>query len=234
MSANSAAAPAFDGGLSRSVGRNSANLSDDVLAVQILLNKAGAGIQENGSCDRATISAIEEYQRNWTRHPDGRVDPGGKTWQHLIAGELKIERQGYKQLPQSSVFGYYSYASMDRQFGTPQTIDALTRISQKFSQQNPGFQVGIGDISLANGAVMSPHQTHRNGRNADIRPVRKDGKKLPVTIHDAQYSRELTRALVEILRSDANFKSVLFNDTQIQGVKPFADHDDHLHVSMKE
>jgi murein endopeptidase len=36
---------------------------------------------------------------------------------------------------------------MDRQFGTPQTIDALTRISQKFSQQNPGFQVGIGDMS---------------------------------------------------------------------------------------
>jgi hypothetical protein len=69
MPANSAAAPAFDGGLSRSVGRNSPNLSDDVLAVQILLNNAGAAIQENGSCDRATISAIEEYQRNWTDIP---------------------------------------------------------------------------------------------------------------------------------------------------------------------
>jgi penicillin-insensitive murein endopeptidase len=221
-------------GISGSVGRHGTNRDADVRIVQLLLNKASAGIKEDGHCGRATISAIEDYQRNWTRHPDGRVDPGSAAWKHLVEGKLKIKREGYTLLPQVSRNGYYPYSSMDRQYSTSATVLALIRICQKFVKKYPDLQVGIGDMSLAKGGEMQPHKTHRNGRNADIRPLRADGKMLPVTIRDAQYSRERTKTLVEIIRSDINFKSVLFNDSAIPGVTYWEGHDNHLHVSMKD
>jgi penicillin-insensitive murein DD-endopeptidase len=225
------AAPAT--GISAPVGRGATNGSADVKLVQALLNRAGAGIEEDGNCGRATISAIEEYQRNWSKHPDGRVDPRGTTWKHLLEGRYRINRMSYSLLPQASG-DYYSYSSMDRQFGTAATIAALLRIAQKFAAKYPGILLGIGDMSLASGAEMFPHKTHRNGRNADLRPLRQDGKRLPVTIFDAEYSRERTSALVDIMRTDVNFKSVLFNDAAIAGVIHWEGHDNHLHLSMKE
>ncbi len=81
---------------------------------------------------------------------------------------------------------------------------------------------------------MTPHKTHRNGRNADIRPVRKDGKRLGVFISDPEYIRERTKALVEIISADVHFKSILFNDVAIPGVKHCEGHDNHMHVSRKE
>ena len=201
--------------------------------VQSLLNKAGAGIKEDGACGRATISAIDEYQHNWTSFPDRRVDPDGLTWKHLVEGTLKIKRGGYTLLPQVSGNGYYPYSSMDRQYGTPATVAALVRICQAFARKYPDFQVGIGDMSFLDGREMKPHKTHRNGRNADIRPLRADGKMLPVTYTEAHYSRERTRALVEIIRADSNFHSVLFNDSAIPGVQHWEGHDNHLHITMK-
>ena len=220
--------------ISSSVGRKGVNRRDDALTVQKLLNASGAGIKEDGSCGRGTISAIEEYQRNWTKHPDGLVEAGGATWKHLLEGKLKIKRQGYTMLPQISGNGYYPYSTMDRQFGTSATISTLVQVAKQFAQKYPNLQIGIGDMSFANGAAMSPHKTHRNGRNADIRPLRTDGKMLPVQISDAVYSREFTKTLVELLRAQSNLSSILFNDASIPGVTHWEGHDNHLHVSMKE
>lgn len=220
--------------LTSSVGRRATNDPGDVQTVQQLLNVAGAGIKEDSSCGRSTISAIEDYERNWTKRPDGRVDPGGKTWARLLEAKLKVLRQGYVLLPQVSGNGYYPYSANERQYGTAASVRTLVHVCQTFAQQFPGLKVGVGDMSFANGAVMSPHKTHRNGRNADIRPIRTDGKAMPVTISDAEYSRERTKALVELLQSEANLKSILFNDAKIVGVTHWDGHDNHLHVSMKD
>jgi peptidoglycan hydrolase-like protein with peptidoglycan-binding domain len=200
--------PTLSPSISASVGRGGKNLENDVRTVQTLLNAAGAGIKVDGDCGRATISAIEEYQRNWIHRPDGRVDAGGTTWKNLVEKKLKIVREGYLVLPQLCGNGYYSYSTVD-------------------------LQVGIGDMSLATGAPMAPHKTHRNGKNADIRPLRTDGKISPVSIIEAEYSRERTKALVEILQKQSNLKSILFNDSAIVGVTHWEGHDNHLHVSMK-
>jgi hypothetical protein len=101
-------------------------------------------------------------------------------------------------------------------------------------KQFPNAPVGIGDMSFANGAPMSPHKTHRNGRNADIRPIRTDGKQMPVSITDVEYSRDRTKALVSLFRADINLKSILFNDAHVAGVTHWEGHDNHLHVSMKQ
>jgi len=220
--------------LTASVGRKGQNHPGDVLMVQQLLNIAGAGIKQDDDCGRSTISAIEEYQRNWTSHPDGRVDPDGTTWIRLSEGTLKIKRRGYLLLPQVSGNGYYPYSSLDRQYGSDATVRTLVNMCKKFMQKFPGVEVGIGDMSFANGAQMSPHKTHRNGRNADIRPIRTDGKQKPVFIWDPEYSRERTTALVELLLADTNVRSVLFNDAAIAGVTHWEGHNNHLHVSMNK
>jgi len=221
------------GRISASVGKGGLNREADVLIVQALLNRAGAGIKEDGDCGRGTISAIDDYQHNWSRHPDGRVDPGGLAWKRLLEGKLKVKRQGYLLLPQASGNGYYPYSPMTRQYGSHDTVQSLVAVCRKFNEKYPDLKVGVGDMSFVDGTVMSPHKTHRNGRNADIRPVRTDGKMLPVTIDDDAYSRERTKVLVELLRADTNLKSILFNDTEITGVTRWDGHDNHLHVSMK-
>jgi murein endopeptidase len=98
----------------------------------------------------------------------------------------------------------------------------------------PGVEIGIGDISFALGGPMSPHHSHQNGTDADIRPIRKGGSAhLPVTIADANYDRDLTRLLVECFSAHRNVRKILFNDAQIPGVTHWAGHDNHLHVIMR-
>ncbi len=135
-------------------------------------------------------------------------------------------------LPQVSGNGYYPYSPRANQYGTQTTIDTVVQISRDWFR-NQRYQVGIGDISLENGGPMPEHDSHRNGRNVDIRPMRLDQANMPVTITSAQYDREATRLLVESLLAHANVEEILFNDTQIAGVKWWAGHDNHLHVKMR-
>ena len=79
--------------LEKSVGLGGANESVDVLAVKKLINQCIGLLQprgplvENGFCDTQTIEAIQDFQSRVVKNPapDGRVDPGGKTLEILIA-----------------------------------------------------------------------------------------------------------------------------------------------------
>lgn len=66
----------------------------------------------------------------------------------------------------------------------------------------------------------------------DVRPLRSDGRHLPVTISDEAYSRERTQALVSTLRRIPGLSGILFNDTAVVGVRWHAGHDNHLHLSF--
>jgi peptidoglycan hydrolase-like protein with peptidoglycan-binding domain len=222
-------------GISASVGQiPSINKPDDVLRVQRLLNQAGAGVKEDRDCGPKTVAAIRDYQRNFLSNPDGRVDPDGLTLKHLVEGKLKVKREPLILLPQASGLGYYSYSSATRQYGTKFCIQTLRDICVQFQINNKELEIGVGDISFAQGGHMSPHQSHQHGVHIDIRPLRKDKKNLPVTISDPNYSRDSTKLLVQSLLAHRNVKSILFNDTAILGVKNYTGHDNHLHVSVKE
>ncbi len=83
---------------------------------------------------------------------------------------------------------------------------------------------------------MPPHSSHKRGVDVDFRPLRTDGARAPVTIHDAKYSRTRTRELVKYIRANTVLpvKLILFNDTAISGVQAYSGHDNHLHVRFEE
>lgn len=77
-------------GIGASVGKGGVNALADVLVVQHLLNawRSGKGlppIASDGDAGAQTLAAIERFQAEAMRaaQPDGRIDPGGRTWQAL-------------------------------------------------------------------------------------------------------------------------------------------------------
>jgi hypothetical protein len=70
--------------LSGSVGKGGKNDPADVRLVQTLL--AAAGLDPgpiDGDAGPATIEAIKAFQKRFATWPDGRVDPGGRTFREL-------------------------------------------------------------------------------------------------------------------------------------------------------
>ncbi len=68
-----------------SVGEGGRNDPDDVERVQQLL--ADNGISPgaiDGKIGPKTIGAIRKFQARFLANPDGRVDPGGRTWRELL------------------------------------------------------------------------------------------------------------------------------------------------------
>ena len=135
-------------------------------------------------------------------------------------------------LPQASGHGYYSYASMDRQWGTKPTIDTIAQIAADFVR-NQRCEIGIGDMSFRSGGAMPPHVSHTDGRCIDIRPLRTDGAAGPAQITDALYDHAATNLLARSLLTHSNVSRVLFNDPKIPGVILWPGHDNHLHVITK-
>lgn len=239
-----------------SVGQGGRNSLHDVRSVQQLLNKwIEPPIMVTGACsgaaDDRTVRAIRDFQSDFLSSPDGRVDPGGTTIR-----KLNLE---WTQLPQKfgQLTGYYQYGrSADigkRQWGTKDTVDALQLVAFKFQCHQMGIiieqgvtavpyafppaLVGIGDISFKFGGYMSPHSTHRDGIHIDIRPIRQDKAQMPIRYTDTEnYDQTMTKLLVELLLAHSNVKSILFNDPEIKKLNNVGycpNHDDHLHVTMK-
>ena len=146
---------------------------------------------------------------------------------------VKIHTITFEMLPASGL-GYYLISTSDRQYGTHATIQMLLDIARQQHWNLPGLSIGIGDISFKDGAIMLPHHAHRHGRNVDIRPFRKDRRRLPTNIHDPSYDGEMTDLLVKCLLAHRNVHRILFNDPKINGVHAFPGHNNHLHVETKD
>ena len=76
-----------------SVGAGGMNRASDVRIVQQLLNQHMLALglpllAVDNVAGRNTIKGIREYQRQVVglSRPDGRIDPGGRTWRSLDAG----------------------------------------------------------------------------------------------------------------------------------------------------
>lgn len=129
--------------------------------------------------------------------------------------------------------GYYRYSRPSEQWGAPKTISFIERLGRLFDQLNPGQEFGVGDISKEGGGSFPPHSSHRQGTDIDIRPLRLDDAREPVTFRNSEYDDLATQDLVnqiKLLEPDAG---ILFNDRNISGVKGYRGHDNHLHIKLQ-
>lgn len=135
--------------------------------------------------------------------------------------------------------GYYNYGRMDNkpdrggyQYPHPIMMQAILRVALEW-QVLDRRRIGIGNISRADAFDDDDHDSHLNGLQVDVRPIRKDGLEIPVTWADKnRYDRDATAKLIELFRTFAPVKFVLFNDTSIPFVKIAKRHDDHFHVAL--
>lgn len=143
--------------------------------------------------------------------------------------------RGYFLLPQAyEGGGYYIYGTpgMGRgQYAHPRLISALLEVARSWSYIDKR-KFGVGNISLFGGENFAPHRSHRSGLEVDIRPVRKDGNRLPCSISDKQYDRDATAALIGLFQEHSKVQLVLFNDRSIRGVSHASNHSDHFHVQI--
>lgn len=129
--------------------------------------------------------------------------------------------------------GHYSYQPAKRQYGLVQTIEALKTIGRAWSLIYPGGpRIAIGDLSKKGGGHFPPHKSHQKGLDADIKPVRGDGKEGPTTFKEPSYSRAMTQRLVELIHANGVLKVqvIYFNDPDVKGVRKWPGHNDHLHI----
>lgn len=80
-----------------SVGQGGRNQAADVAAVQELLRGRGFDPGAPGQCDEATVAAIRAFQAGFMTSPDGLIEPGRRSWQHLTGqhtGAVPAQWQG--------------------------------------------------------------------------------------------------------------------------------------------
>jgi len=143
--------------------------------------------------------------------------------------------RSYFILPQSPEdAGYYVYGtpgSGAAQYAHPRLMNLIFLVEQEWCQLSTR-KFGIGNISIANGLYFG-HKSHMKGLEVDIRPIRIDGKHLPIRYTDPQYDREATSSLIGLFQSMSCGKiSIFFNDLKIPGVAPLQNHDDHFHFQF--
>ena len=145
------------------------------------------------------------------------------------------DTRGYFLLPQAyEGGGYYVYGTPDRgrgQYAHPGLVSVLLEVARRWTYLDKR-KFGVGNISLAAGDKFEPHKSHRSGLEVDIRPIRKDGNRLPCFITDRQYDQQATAALIELFQEQPNVQLILFNDQNIPGVRHAAKHSDHFHVQI--
>lgn len=146
------------------------------------------------------------------------------------------DSRGLHMLPQApEEASYYTYGTPSAglgQYAHPNMLSFLFNLEFRWGRHDDR-KLGFGNISLADSTYFEGHKSHRDGLDIDIRPVRKDGKHMPVEYQQAAYDRAATRRLVELIWQCGHVDYVYFNDLTVPRVvrKPF--HDNHLHVRVR-
>lgn len=204
---------------------------DAVLALQrLLIEKRKAAITLTGTFDEPTRLAVRAYQRHARLTVTGAGD--AITWRSLLA-HLELPVWGRSLCD-------YSVGNGKANWGTSATIGQLQAAAVKVAQAGHG-RVALGDIGYEHGGDIAGHQSHEQGLDVDVRPMRraKDQCTWGVNYRWSTYDRAATRALVKAIRATApgHVKLIYFNDPVLirEGlVRRYPGHDDHLHIRYCE
>jgi hypothetical protein len=95
------------------------NLPADVQCIQYLFNliipKMGFALAENGKCDGQLVQCISQYQFRHLKyaHPDGVIDPTGRTFNSLIEEAVKVPVKAYPTMRIPSFLNVFGNNSGD-------------------------------------------------------------------------------------------------------------------------
>lgn len=199
-----------------------------IAALQRQLNeKRGAGLPVTGVYDGATMLAVRSFAAHVKLRDDLVVDAGD--WRRLL---------GHFDVPTFSARALcdYSVGNGKANWGTAAAVGQLEAAAAEVVAAGYG-RVAVGDIGREHGGDIPGHETHEQGLDVDVRPMRarRDQCTRPSTYRVAGYDRAATRALVEAIRRTApgHVKLIYFNDPVLvrQGLTThFPGHDNHLHI----
>jgi len=141
-------------------------------------------------------------------------------------------------VPESGVGFTTNNRTDNSHFATQGVHDLLIKIAGLWHDVQSDHPISIGQIShRGGGSFFPPHHQHQHGVEADMRPLRKDGQDLHTTFDSPEYSRDLTRQFVKLLRENARMHRVFFNDPELmaESLTSHADgHNDHLHLWFED
>ncbi len=119
------------------------------------------------------------------------------------------------------------------QYGRASTIRAIQELGEAWAVRHARPRLAIGDISRRGGGPFPPHRSHQSGTDVDIRPLTNNGIEEATNVQAANYSRTLTRELLQLIKEKFPGVTVLFNDQRLisEGLSRKAPgHDNHMHV----
>lgn len=144
--------------ISASVGSGGVNKQADVVTVQKLLNQylAGQGeppIATGGTVDPDTILTIQTYQKDVVclGNPDGRIDPGGRTWKALDSG------QGFGPMLSGAAW----WQANEGKYPTSRAVEDLAK---PFQDNTAAFIQALRDA----GATVKVSATYRHPTRAHL------------------------------------------------------------------
>ncbi|MFN8609202.1 MAG: penicillin-insensitive murein endopeptidase [Vulcanimicrobiota bacterium] len=178
------------------------------------------------------LLALRSYQKIQAWH---QADACCSTGSVKNSGGSKNNPNINTTLPESGV-GYRTYNREENgvdQVGLPEMIAFIQRLGVEWDKESSELPFQVGDISRAGGGDFPPHEAHKNGTEADLRPFRKDGAMEPTNINDPSYDRDKTRQWCQLVKRLDPGATILFNDSQLikEGLtRYYKGHHNHLHL----
>ncbi|HJR06840.1 MAG TPA: penicillin-insensitive murein endopeptidase [Pyrinomonadaceae bacterium] len=191
-----------------------------------------------------TDAALKTFQRNHGMEATGVLTD--QTYQALLLAahdavpktDLQDSTSVETVLPESGI-GFVTFnrepGGRD-QVGRASTIRAIQHLGELWHERHPTIPLAVGDISRRGGGPFPPHASHKDGRDADFRPLTNNGRNEPTNIDAANFSHALTRELILLIREAVNPEVIFFNDplTIQEGLTRRAQgHHNHLHVRFR-
>ena len=206
---------------------------DAVRALQRLLNdKWRAGLTVSGTFGSGTRDAVSDFRAHMTSSSAGSVD--AITWRRLL---WHFERPVWGS---TSGLCDYSVGNGPANWGTGAAIGQLRVATKQIYDAGHG-RVALGDIGFEHGGDIPGHETHEQGLDVDLRPMRHAENQCtsPTDYRQSAYDRSATRALIKAIRAAApgHVKVIYFNDPVLIGeglTTRLAGHDNHVHVRYCE
>lgn len=201
-----------------------------VEALQLAIHrKLGWDVPLDGSFGSATERVVRRFQKEVGLRPTGRVST--TTWRVLA---WHFERPSFA-LP--GLCDYSTINGREANWATSSVVAWLESAARIFHERT-GMTIAVGDLSRRFGGPLPGHRAHDRGVEADLRPIRTDGRQCTVRgtfAGSSVYHRNATRRMIRALRSASEDRLtwVVFDDPALvaEGLTtPDASHADHLHL----